>query len=155
MKSYNLWIVLLLMTVSHFSYAQQSELEIMAPYVLSGAWVGELTQEAGGIAKRYQYEVDLTLEGNKISGKGILTVGNMFGDFEISGYFDGQDVFLEDIKITNENIRDKAAWCIKRMPLKLLFKKGEYCLEGSWSGYTSAGQCSPGRIYLKKIAIKA
>ena len=127
----------------------------MAPYVMSGKWTGKITQQKGGLAEEYYYEIELSLSDTKLSGKGYIKTNNNYGYFEISGNLKGNTVKLEDIRITNENIRERAAWCIKNMQLKLIFKNGNYCLEGPWTGYSQLGNCSPGHIYLKKNAIKA
>lgn len=135
--------------------AQEKELAIMAPYVIGGKWTGKIVQQKGGIAESYYYEIELSLTHNKIKGKGFIKTESMYGHFEISGSLNGSAVQLEDVRITNENIREQAAWCIKKMRLNLIFKNGVYCLEGPWSGYTQWGDCSPGKIYLKRDAIRA
>ncbi len=155
MKYLTFSIVLLFWIGTVAVQAQVAELEIMAPYVIAGKWTGQLTQVSGGIAKQYYYEVDLTLNGTTIAGKGIIKTGSMYGYFRIKGELKGHQVLLKDVEITNEKIRERAAWCIKNMPLQFLYRAGAYRLEGPWSGYTTRGDCQPGRIYLQKAAIRA
>ncbi len=150
-----LFLVSVLFILPPMLQAQNKELSLMAPYVLAGKWTGKIKQQAGGIAEEYIYEISLKLNGNNISGTGVIKTGSMYGYFELSGKLNGNSVQLEDLRITNENIRDRAAWCIKKMKLRFLFKDGHYVLEGPWSGYSSMGNCSPGNIYLKKEAIRA
>jgi hypothetical protein len=147
--------ILLFLSSSFQLFGQTEELEIMAPYIISGKWTGRLTQGVGGISKSYVYEIELELNGNQIKGTGVIKTGSNFGYFKISGTLEGNKVRLKDVEITNEKIRERAAWCIKNMPLQFLFKNGTYRLEGPWTGYTSKGDCSPGRIYLEKSAIRA
>lgn len=150
---FSIFLFLLMMTFQLFG--QTEELKVMAPYVLAGKWTGQLTQGVGGLAKSYVYEIEIKLDGTKVIGTGVIKTGANFGYFRMEGVLKGNDVILKDVEITNEKIRERAAWCIKKMPLKFLFKGGEYRLEGPWTGYTSRGDCSPGRIYLKKAAIRA
>lgn len=135
--------------------AQDEELKTVAPYILQGQWKGKLTQLVGGIAKEYDFEISLKLNGDIISGTGVLKAGNNYGNFEISGKLEGTSVSLEDVKITNKNIRQNADWCIKKMPLKFLFRASAFRLEGPWSGYSEYGSCKPGQIFLKKESIRA
>jgi hypothetical protein len=135
--------------------AQEKELEIMAPYVLDGKWTGILTQMSGGISQEYAYEISLKLKGNNLSGNGSIKTGSLYAHFEIRGHLDGSAVYLEDLRITNEKMREMASWCIKKMPLKLKFRGGAYRLEGPWSGKSSYGPCTPGQIYLKKETVRA
>jgi hypothetical protein len=145
----------LLLTFSFSLSAQETELEIMAPYIVGGRWTGKLTQKVGGISQEYDYELTLTLTGNEIIGKGILKTGSSYGYFDVKGTLIGSAVKLEDVRITNQNIRERAAWCIKNMPLQFRFRNGAYSLEGPWSGFSSIGSCNPGFIYLRKEAIRA
>jgi hypothetical protein len=155
MKKIPLTLALLFLIFSLPSFAQEKELAIMAPYIVGGKWTGKLTQKTGGISQEYEYEVDLTLKNNIIGGKAVIKTASMYANFEIKGTLSGTSVNIEDIRITNENIRDKAAWCIKKLSLKFLFRDGAYRLEGAWSGRSSIGDCQPGYIYLRKAAIKA
>jgi hypothetical protein len=148
-------ILILAIALNNPLIAQDKELSIMAPYVMAGKWTGKIIQQKGGIAEEYYYEIELSLSGTELSGKGFIKADNNYGHFEISGTLKGNLVKLEDLRISNENIRERAAWCIKKMELKLIFRNGSYCLEGPWTGYSQLGNCSPGNIYLKKSAIKA
>lgn len=135
--------------------AQEKELAVMAPLILSGKWTGKLTQEKGGIAKTYYYEVELSLNGQDIVGTGMIRAGRMFGYFNIKGKLEGTKVTLEDIEITNEEIKERAAWCLKKMPLHFRFQDRKYKLIGPWSGVVPWRDCSPGEIELEKASIRA
>jgi len=155
MKKIGLALTMLFFAFSFSCFAQEKELAIMAPYIVGGKWTGKLTQKTGGISQEYEYEVDLTLKNNIIGGKAVIKTASMYAYFEIKGTLSGSNVNIEDIRITNENIRDRAAWCIKKLSLKFIFRDGAYRLEGSWSGRAATGDCQPGYIYLRKAAIKA
>jgi hypothetical protein len=145
-----------LLVFSGFSLtAQEKELEIMAPYVIEGEWTGKLTQYSGGIAKEYVYEIKLVLKDSVLSGNAILKSGGSFANFEMKGSLKATAVNLEDVRITNEMINVRSAWCIKKMPLKLKFYNGAYLLEGPWSGTSTLKPCTPGMIYLWKATPRA
>lgn len=135
--------------------AQETELAVMAPLMLAGKWTGKLTQDKGGIARTYYYEIEISLDGQDIVGTGMIRAGRMFGYFNLKGRLEGTKVTLEDIEITNEEIKERAAWCLKKMPLKFRFQEGKYKLIGPWSGVVPWRDCSPGEIELEKASIRA
>jgi hypothetical protein len=135
--------------------AQEKELEIMAPFIIEGEWTGKLTQYSGGIAKEYVYEIKLVVKDSILRGNGTIKSGGSFANFELKGILKASTVNLEDVRITNEMISGRSAWCIKKMPLKLKFYNGTYMLEGPWSGTSTLKPCSPGMIYLWKATPRA
>ena len=135
--------------------AQENELEIMAPFIVEGEWTGKLTQYSGGIAKEYVYEIKLVLKDSTLTGIGIIKTGENFASFELKGSLKATAVNLEDVRITNEMISGRSAWCIKKMPLKLKFYNGAFLLEGPWSGISTLKPCTPGMIYLWKATPRA
>ena len=149
-----LFSFLLLMSALSLS-AQEKELEIMAPYIIEGEWTGKLTQYSGGIAREYVYDIKLVLKDSILSGKAMLKSGESFANFELRGRLKATAVNLEDVRITNEMIIGRSAWCIKKMPLKLKFFNGAFLLEGPWSGTSTLKPCSPGMIYLWKVTPRA
>ena len=137
------------------TFAQEKELEIMAPFIIEGIWTGKLTQVSGGIAREYAYEITISLKDSLISGMGTIKTGTSYANFDIKGKLIGSKVDLEDIKISNENIPNRSAWCIKKMPLKFKFGNGAYLLEGPWSGTSTLKPCTPGMIFLRKETLRA
>jgi hypothetical protein len=149
-----LYLLSFLLTFSSI-IAQEKELEIMAPFILEGEWTGKLTQLSGGIAKEYQYEIKISLKDSLISGKASLKSGSNYAYFDIKGILKGSSVELEDLRISNELIPSRSAWCIKKMPLKFKFWNGAYLLEGPWTGTSTLKPCTPGMIYLWKATVRA
>ncbi len=149
-----LYSILLLFCFSGI-IAQEKELEIMAPFILEGEWSGKLTQVSGGIAREYNYEIKISLQDSIISGKASLKSGSNYAYFDIKGTLKGSSVELEDLRITNELIPSRSAWCIKKMPLKLKFLNGVFLLEGPWTGTSTLKPCTPGMVYLWKATVRA
>lgn len=151
--------LLLLLTffigTQHIALAQKEQLSLMAPYVLEGKWTGHLTQQAGGLARKYYYQIEITLHGNEILAKGFIKETNREGHFAIEGSYSGTIVQLKDLRITQQKLPKKAAWCIKTMKLQLILRDGVFCLKGDWSGYVPWGNCNPGTIFLTKDTIRA
>jgi hypothetical protein len=137
------------------TWAQEKELEIMAPFILEGEWTGKLTQISGGIAREYNYDIKISLQDSLISGKASLKSGSNYAYFDIKGKYKGSAVDLEDLRISNELIPSRSAWCIKKMPLKLKFLNGVFLLEGPWTGTSTLKPCTPGMIYLWKATVRA
>ncbi|MCP4437646.1 MAG: hypothetical protein GY810_01765 [Aureispira sp.] len=138
--------------------AQLSELEQVAAHELKGKWVGKLTQESGGIASEYSFEMFITIEENKISGYSTIEVNGLKGKLSLNGTVDGLHLHLQELKLTSKDLAAReASWCIKIMELNFGFKRGKFRLEGPWKGRSNKfkSKCSPGKIYLKKEAIRA
>jgi hypothetical protein len=151
----SLQILFFFVCLTPHSRAQHEELEIMMPYIIGGKWTGNLIQQSGGIAKNYFYEIELSVKDSLISGTAIIQTNTDFCQFELSGKIRTLEVQLEDVRITDEKIKNRAAWCIKQMKLQFLFKEGSYRLEGSWYGNSKIGKCQPGLIILKKETVRA
>lgn len=153
------WIILIILSWWNInSTAQVSELEQVVAHEIKGKWVGTLTQEAGGLASEYNFELFINIEDNKIKGHSTIELNGTKGDLNLSGTIDGLYVQIQEIRLTSSDLtKANASWCIKTMKLTFDFKRGKFRLEGPWKGYTNKFRepCSPGKIFLKKEAIRA
>lgn len=153
------WIIIgLLSWCTANTCAQVSELEQVALHELKGKWVGTLTQEAGGLASEYTFEVVINIENDSIKGYSTIELNGTKGKINLTGTIDGLYVQIEEIRLASKDwTKENTSWCIKTMKLNLGFKRGKFRLEGPWSGFSNKfkGRCSPGNIYLKKEAIRA
>lgn len=122
--------------------------------LFSGTWIGELTQEPGGVALKYPFRLVIHVDGNKVSGRSYSNVydDHNFAIMQFVGtIFKGKLLTFQETKIIDATVMDKFTWCIKGGQLTLTNKHDELLLEGYWQGMSNeSGNCIPGKIYLKK-----
>lgn len=117
----------------------------------SGSWVGVITQNEGGYRSKYDFEMVLVQNGDKITGRTYVTVEGIFAEMELEGeVHKGSYLRWHETKILHSRKSDGMEWCIKRGQLELKKEKDLLRLEGFWSGETTFGDCIPGKIVLKK-----
>ena len=140
-----IWIVLLFMSFS--SFGQEN---------LTGLWLGKITQEEGGFAPDYTFEIYITHKGNKIKGRSYVYVDEIYASFDISGEINNE-IYLElkDSDILENKVNDGMEWCLKQYQLVFKMKNGIPNLEGFWQGKTSFSTCIPGKVFLKKQVPRA
>ncbi len=142
-----LLIIGFLANIVVFSHAQD----------VSGTWEGIITQEKGGILGEYVFKIFINADkdGN-VKGSAYVKSDELdiYAVMQFKGKFDGEYIDIEEDKILREKRVDDIFWCLKDYRLQLL-SAGTLRLEGKWSGYTSTGACTPGKIYLKKAAPRA
>ncbi len=123
---------------------------------LSGTWEGTITQDEGGYRTDYQIEVYLLQKNNKISGRSIVSVDDIFAEMKISGdVHSGIFLQMHDTEIVEFSKIAGMEWCLKQY--QLIFKQsGEIQrLEGFWQGAVSFGSCVPGKVFLKRKVPRA
>ncbi|HHB79362.1 MAG TPA: hypothetical protein ENK85_09040 [Saprospiraceae bacterium] len=123
--------------------------------LFNGTWIGELTQEPGGIALKYPFRIVIeVLDSHKVTGQ---TYANVYDDpnFAVMSFtgtiFKGKLLTFQETKIIDATVMQDYIWCIKGGQLTLKQEHDQLLLEGYWQGVTeNNGQCIPGKIYLKK-----
>jgi hypothetical protein len=91
-------------------------------------------------------------ENGKITGNSIISADDIFAKIEVEGTFkNGLSLVLKDVSITeNKVVDEKMEWCMKNYILLLKKENNQWQLEGHWHGKTSFGDCTPGRVLLKR-----
>ena len=69
-----IWIILLFLCYSSSGQGN-----------LNGLWSGKITQEEGGFAPDYTFEIYITQDGNKIKGRSYVYVDEIYASFDILG----------------------------------------------------------------------
>lgn len=110
---------------------------------LSGAWKGQLTQE--GVAGAFTYEVNLTQDGEALSGVATARTadGKHTARFSVAGAVKGDKITLQEIAQTEP---EQPKWCLKFAVLHQLWKNDTLYIEGDWTAHG----CLPGRLFLAK-----
>lgn len=123
---------------------------------LSGLWVGKITQDEGGYAPNYTFEIFIKQNGNKINGRSYVFVDQIYASFEISGSIHS-DIYLslKDSELLDNRVNEGMEWCLKKYQLVFKIKDGQYHLEGFWQGKTSFSTCIPGKVFLEKKVPRA
>ncbi|GAB4184069.1 MAG: hypothetical protein OHK0057_13080 [Thermoflexibacter sp.] len=118
----------------------------------SGAWIGILRQDAGGINDIYEFSIILNQDKNgNLTGTSLIRIEDTKEHAVISlkGKVTSQGVAIQEIKVIEQSIRSNAYWCIKDYTLK--YNPVRESLSGPW---TAKQTCPPGTMELirpKKI----
>lgn len=121
----------------------------------SGVWKGTLTQEPGGFAPVYEFELYLRQDGNKVTGRSYVAIGSIYAVMDLKGVQEGNTVHLTETNIVNNWKREDMEWCYKKADLTMYIQGKQVKLEGPWSGNTGHNDCIPGKIYLKRDVPRA
>lgn len=123
---------------------------------LSGLWKGRITQNEGGYAPNYTFEIFIKQDGDKISGRSYVFVDEIYASFDISGSIHSS-IYLElkDSEILENKVNEGMEWCLKKYQLVFKKKEGKFHLEGFWQGKTSFSTCIPGKVFLEKQVPRA
>ncbi len=124
--------------------------------LFSGTWVGELTQDPGGIDEKYPFKMIIKVtDGDTITGRSYANIYDdpNYANFDFTGtIFKGKLLTFQETKLHEATVMENFTWCIKGGQLLLTVKKDMLLLEGYWQGVTKDGNgCIPGKIYLKKL----
>ena len=123
---------------------------------ISGAWVGTITQEEGGVAPAFDFELFFVQKGKKLTGRSYVYFDGKYAVMDIVGTFlDDQTLIFNETKMIDFHELENMSWCIKGGRLKVLSGTQTWRLEGNWQGYTDFGPCVPGRIFLQKEVPRA
>ncbi len=123
--------------------------------LFEGFWVGELTQDPGGMAERYPFRMRIrVLQNHRVEGR---TYANIYDDpnfvnFDFTGHISkGKLLTFQETKMVEGTKMKDYEWCIKGGQLMLSVEKDRYLLRGFWQGVTEQGYtCIPGKIFLEK-----
>lgn len=144
--------------------------EIRTPQIqdLNGLWEGEISQITWDNQPEFQgasgkLHVEITQVGSNVEGLLVCRAkfANNQGYLSYEKYFKGvwtgdrlqyQDVRVENYINTHKDMRHLET-CLKEADLQFYQTKGEFHLEGDWtgSGHVTGIDCVPGKIHLTKV----
>ena len=121
------------------------------PVDLNGTWVGELYQDAGGIAETFELSMQLQQIGITIKGTSYVRFGDIWAEMEFSGFQaeNGSWKITESKVVRAEKPKD-LSWCMKSYELRLGYTSKGIVLSGPWWGNSDFGPCVPGSVRLMK-----
>lgn len=121
------------------------------PTHLSGVWVGELLQNEGGIAGKFEFSMQLRHHGIFMSGTAYVKLDDIYAEMELSGYqLPNGSWKLTETKILRDSKPAALLWCMKMYELRLDFTPDGMTLHGPWWGSTTESPCIPGSVRLKR-----
>lgn len=128
------------------TYTQRTEED------LSGLWRGELLQNEGGFADRFDLYFDIRHIGPSLQGKALVKLGELQAEMQLSGYRKPNGSWhVIETKIIRDNKNGLAvSWCMKQYELRVAYSRGELILTGPWWGNSAFGPCVPGSITLRR-----
>lgn len=116
---------------------------------LNGIWVGELLQNPGGIAEKFEFSMHLKHNGIFMKGTSFVRHGEVWVEMELSGYQQTNGSWkLTETKILRGKKPEDLAWCMKLMELRVSYTKEGLMLHGPWWGSSAFGPCVPGSVRL-------
>lgn len=123
---------------------QQMELDV------SGLWTGELLQNEGGIADRFEFSMQLHQNGIFIKGTAYVSYGDIWAEMKLSGYRMANGSWrLTETEILRFKKPDELSWCMKHYELRVGYTESGMTLHGPWWGNSKFGPCVPGSVRLK------
>lgn len=124
--------------------AQKLEMDI------SGLWTGELLQNEGGIADRFDFSMQLRQNGIFLNGTAYVSFGEIWAEMEFSGYqLPSGSWRLTETKILRFKKPEELSWCMKHYELRVGYTESGMTLHGPWWGSSKFGSCVPGSVRLK------
>lgn len=118
---------------------------------VEGVWLGYITQDPGGLADKYHFQVNLDLKGDNLEGTSTIAMlddESIFGIMTLKGEANNVSVSFNEQEIIKQNMYSFAYWCIKDIELQLVKRNGKEVLVGSWT----SNQCpGTGEIVLERL----
>ena len=124
---------------------------------LDGTWRGKLTQGPGGCFPVYFIEIQVKMEGSKLTGSTYhFSDVNNFVKENFEGVYDAKNktVSIAETGVLTFHIPPDCVPCIKRYMLQHIRDEKNQTLSGDWGGRMMNSQtaCPPGKITLAKEA---
>ncbi len=117
---------------------------------LTGLWSGELLQNEGGIADRFEFSMQLSQNGIFLKGTAHVKLGEIWAEMKLSGFQLANGSWkLTETEILRAQKPDDLSWCMKLYELRIGYTKDGMTLHGPWWGNSKFGPCVPGSVRLK------
>ncbi|WP_020570956.1 CBM20 domain-containing protein [Neolewinella persica] len=117
---------------------------------LNGLWVGELLQNEGGIADKFEFSMQLHQNGIFMKGTAYVRFGDIWAEMRLSGYqLQNGSWKLTETEILRAKKPADLSWCIKKYELRVTYTNDGISLHGPWWGNSDFGPCIPGSVRLK------
>jgi len=117
---------------------------------LNGLWVGELLQNEGGIADKFEFSMQLRQNGIFMKGTAYVRYMDIWAEMQLSGFqLQNGSWKLTETEILRSQKTDDLSWCMKKYELRVSFTSDGIILHGPWWGNSSFGPCIPGSVRLK------
>jgi len=118
---------------------------------LNGLWVGELLQNEGGIADKFEFSMQLHQNGIFMKGTAFVRFQGIWAEMKLSGFQQQNGSWkLTETEILRSQKPDDLSWCMKKYKLRVTFTANGISLHGPWWGNSGFGPCIPGSVRLKK-----
>jgi hypothetical protein len=118
---------------------------------LSGVWTGELYQNAGGIAEKFELSMVLRQTDIFMRGTAYVRLDDIWAEMQLSGnQLPNGSWRLTETKILRSQKPDYLSWCMKQYEIRVSYTPEGLLLSGPWWGNSELGPCIPGSIKLRK-----
>lgn len=140
--------------IFYYPFYNESIINESPEFGLKSKWKGYILQNSSnGLAHKYHF----TLEFNSSKSNDLLTGTSliemtdesaMFARMEFKGKLENKELFLEETKIIDQNIRQNAYWCLKKIRLKRNDSNHKLILQGFWESEECSGDSD---VYLENV----
>ena len=120
---------------------------------LDGVWEGYITQDPGGLAQEYYFQVDLDILDEELVGTTtirLLDKPDVYGIMNMHGKVTDEEISFEEDAILKQQIYTYAYWCLKEIQLKPVQLDGKTVLQGKWLSDRCPGT---GEVTLEKTVL--
>ncbi len=123
-------------------YTNDNLYSATAEFSVDGNWKGVEFQydwTKTYIEERFQYDLQLTQEGNRVSGTSVITdaQGN-YSKMELRGFVLGSKLHFEEYRIIDQLMKRPATvWCLTTGELLIVKRDNKIYLSGTLDGYAS------------------
>jgi len=129
--------------------------QLVSAQQVNGIWKGKLVMEPGGCFPVYHMELQITVNGTKVTGSSYhYSDTTNFVKEEFEGSYDtvSKILHIQETKVATFRIPADCTPCIKRYVLEYHTDGKEEQLRGSWTGKTleRSLDCPPGSIVLTR-----
>jgi len=123
----------------------------VGPPDISGTWTGELFQNEGGIADRFDFSMEIRQVDRAIKGTTYVRLGDIWAEMDFAGFLqpNGSWKILERGVVRSQKPIE-LSWCMKRFELMLDYTAQGLILAGPWWGNSDFGPCIPGSVRLRR-----
>lgn len=127
-----------------------TDLRSRAQMSLSGVWIGELLQNEGGIADRFEFSMQLLQNGIFMQGTAHVKLGEIWAEMKLSGFQMANGSWkLTETEILRAQKPEDLSWCMKGYELRVDYTTEGMTLHGPWWGTSKFGPCVPGSVRLR------
>lgn len=123
----------------------------LPPVDISGTWIGELYQDDGGIADKFEFGMEIRQIGPSIKGTTYVRLDGLWAEMKFDGVLQTNGSWkIKEYRVIRAQKPEELSWCMKRFELTVNFTADGLVVSGPWWGNSEYGPCIPGSVRMKR-----